>query len=223
MAAKMKHMVTNFSKLDKFEGFDFRRWEIKMNFLFSTMSMVCVLNTPIPDDGDDAIVEQIRRMKKWENDDYICCAIILNGMSDFLFNIYQNVESGKELWDSLEFQAYLKHKKEELTLVELGNHLRIEESLRVQDSDKPKGNNVAGPSVVNMVEHNNSIRYNDNKSTRRHQDTKTDPKKNSKVTCWKCGKPGHLKKDCKGGKLSNKANSLGTDGSVNGSSNSLKG
>nr|GFA25025.1 zinc finger, CCHC-type [Tanacetum cinerariifolium] len=51
---------------------------------------------------------------------------------------------------------------EELTLVELGSHLRIEESLRAQDNDKPKGNNVAGPSIVNMVEHNNSSRYNDN-------------------------------------------------------------
>nr|GEU45474.1 zinc finger, CCHC-type [Tanacetum cinerariifolium] len=37
-----------------------------------------------------------------------------------------------------------------LILNELGNHLRIEKSLGVQDSDKPKGNNVAGPSVVNM-------------------------------------------------------------------------
>ncbi|GKF28151.1 hypothetical protein Tco_0094493 [Tanacetum coccineum] len=35
--------------------------------------------------------------------------------------------------------------KEELTLVELGSHLRIKESLRMQDSDKPKSNNVAGP------------------------------------------------------------------------------
>ncbi|GJR22036.1 hypothetical protein Tco_0970563, partial [Tanacetum coccineum] len=57
----------------------------------------------------------------------------------------------------------LKHKKDELTLIELGSHLRIDKSLRVQDSDKPKGNNVVGPSVVNMVEHNNSIRYIDKK------------------------------------------------------------
>nr|GFC05166.1 zinc finger, CCHC-type [Tanacetum cinerariifolium] len=48
--------------------------------------------------------------------------------------------------------------KEELTLVELGSHLRTEESLRAQDNDKPNGNNVVGPSVVNMVEHNNSSR-----------------------------------------------------------------
>ncbi|GKA56499.1 hypothetical protein Tco_0755571 [Tanacetum coccineum] len=57
-----------------------------------------------------------------------------------------------------DFKHTLKHKKEESTLVELGSHIRIEESPMVQDSDKPKGNNVAGPSVVNMVENNNPIR-----------------------------------------------------------------
>ncbi|GJT33679.1 zinc finger, CCHC-type containing protein [Tanacetum coccineum] len=38
-----------------------------------------------------------------------------------------------------------------------------------------------------------------------------------------CGKPGHLKKDCKGGKAGNKANGSGTNGSVDGSTNLLKG
>ncbi|GJR53572.1 retrovirus-related pol polyprotein from transposon TNT 1-94 [Tanacetum coccineum] len=57
-----------------------------------------------------------------------------------------------------DFKHTLKHKKEESILVELGSHLRIEESLRVQDSDEPKGNNVVDPSVVNMMEHNNSTR-----------------------------------------------------------------
>ncbi|GJX97819.1 zinc finger, CCHC-type containing protein [Tanacetum coccineum] len=104
-----------------------------------------------------------------------------DGMSDPLFDIYQNVESKKELWDSLkakymvedasstkflvsciidklppswkDFKHTLKHNKEELTLVELGSHLRIEESLRAQDSDKPKGNNVVGPqlNIVNYI------------------------------------------------------------------------
>ncbi|GJY02505.1 hypothetical protein Tco_0360657 [Tanacetum coccineum] len=55
-----------------------------------------------------------------------------------------------------DFKHTLKHLKEELNLVELGSQLHIKESLKVQDSDKPKGNNVAGTSVVNMVEHNNS-------------------------------------------------------------------
>ncbi|GJS40803.1 zinc finger, CCHC-type containing protein [Tanacetum coccineum] len=93
-----------------------------------------------------------------------------------------------------DFKHTLKYLKEELTLVELGSHLRIKEFLRMQDSDKPKVNNVTGPSVVNMVEHNNSSRYSDNKG--------------------KCGKPGHLKKDCKGGKAGNKANDSGTNGAT---------
>ncbi|GJZ19192.1 zinc finger, CCHC-type containing protein [Tanacetum coccineum] len=122
-----------------------------------------------------------------------------------------------------DFKHTLKNLKEELTLVELGSHLRIEESFRMQDSDKPKGNNVVGHSVVNMVEHNNSPKYNDNKGKRKHHDnTRVDPNKKSKVTCWKCEKPGHLKKDCKGGKVGNKVNGSSTNGSVDGSNNSLK-
>nr|GEY57414.1 zinc finger, CCHC-type [Tanacetum cinerariifolium] len=95
---------------------------------------------------------------------------------------------------SKDFKHTLKHLKEELTLIELGSHLHTKESLRVKKSDKPKGNNVAGPLVVNMVEHNNSSRYNDNKGTRKHHDTIANPNKKPKVICWKCGKPGHLKR-----------------------------
>ncbi|GJZ14338.1 zinc finger, CCHC-type containing protein [Tanacetum coccineum] len=122
-----------------------------------------------------------------------------------------------------DFKHTLKHHKEELTLVELGSHLCIEESLRVQDNDKLKGNNVVGPSVVNMIEHNNSFKNNDNKGKRKYQDNKADPNKRSKVTCWKCGKPEHLKKDCKVRKVGNKANGSGINGLVDGSTNSLKG
>ncbi|GKA97324.1 zinc finger, CCHC-type containing protein, partial [Tanacetum coccineum] len=122
------------------------------------------------------------------------------------------------------FQAHLKHKKDELTLVELDNHLCIKESLKVQDNDKPKGNNVAGPSVVNMVEHNNSSRYNDNKGKCKHHDnTRDDLNKKAKPTCWKCGKSSHIKMDFKGFNVGNKANGSGIKGSVDGSSNSLKG
>ncbi|GJU84554.1 zinc finger, CCHC-type containing protein [Tanacetum coccineum] len=102
--AAMKHMTSNFAKLDKFEGVDFIRRQKKMHFLLSSMSVVYVLtNLILEDGGDDATVEQIKKRNK-----------------------------------TMEFL-------DELTLVELGSHLRIEESLRVQDSDKPKSNNVAGP------------------------------------------------------------------------------
>ncbi|GKC58002.1 zinc finger, CCHC-type containing protein [Tanacetum coccineum] len=60
--AAMKHMDSNFAKLDKFEGVDFKRWQKEMHFLLSSMSVVYVLTTPIPEyGGDDATVEQIKK------------------------------------------------------------------------------------------------------------------------------------------------------------------
>ncbi|GKD10885.1 hypothetical protein Tco_1190570 [Tanacetum coccineum] len=257
-AAAMKHMASNFSKLDKLQK--------KMHFLLSSMSVVFVLTTPIPEDGgDDATVEQIRKKAKWDNDDYVSRGLILNAedasSKKFLVSNFTNykmtdsrpvMEQYNELLGILgrftqhkmnmdeaiqvsciidklppswkDFKHTLKHLKKELTLVELGSHLRIEESFRMQDSDKSKGNNVAGPSVVKMVEHNNSSGYNDNKGKLKHHDnTRADPNKKSKVTCWKCEKPRHLNFFYKGVNVGNKANGSGTKGSVDGSSNSLKG
>nr|GEX85960.1 hypothetical protein [Tanacetum cinerariifolium] len=185
-AAAMKHMASNFAKLDKFEMVDFRRWQKTMHFLLSSTSVVYVLTNLIPEDGgDDATVEQIRKMVKWDNDDYVCRGLILNVLEQYneLFGILGRFTQHKMNMDEAiqvsciidklppswkDFKHTLKHLKEELTLVELDNHQRIEESLRVQDSDKPKGNNVASPAVVNMVEHNNSFGYNDNKGNKKY-------------------------------------------------------
>nr|GEZ07339.1 zinc finger, CCHC-type [Tanacetum cinerariifolium] len=92
----VKEMTMNFEKLDKFEGYEFRRWQKKMHFLLSTLKVICVLTTPMPELVEDATVEAIRIRAKWENDDYICRGHILNGMSDSLFDVYTNVESAKE-------------------------------------------------------------------------------------------------------------------------------
>ncbi|GJX77144.1 zinc finger, CCHC-type containing protein [Tanacetum coccineum] len=231
-AIAMKHMALNFSKLYKFEGMDFRRWHKKMHFLLSSMSVVYVLTTLIPEDGENATMEQIRKRNKWDNDDYVYRGLILNDASSkkFLVSNFTNykmtdsrlvMEQYNEL---LDFKHTLKHQKEELTRVKLGSHLCIEKSPRLQDNDKPKGNNVSDPSIVNMVEHNNYSRYTDNRSKHKHHDnTKADPNKKSKLACWKCRKPRHLKKDCKGGKVGNKANSSDTNGLADGSTNSLKG
>ncbi|GJX13039.1 zinc finger, CCHC-type containing protein [Tanacetum coccineum] len=207
-AAAMKHMASNFAKLCKFEGVDFRRWQKKMHFLLSSMSVVYVLTTPMPEyGGDNPTVEQVRKRTNWDNDDYVCRGLILNGMSDPLFDIYQNIESSKELWNSLE----AKYMAEDAS------------SKKFLDSDKPNSNNVASPSFVNMVEHNNFSRYNDNKGKRKHHDnTRADPNKKDKSTCWKCGKTSHIKRDCKGANVGNKDNGSCTKGSVDGSYNSLK-
>ncbi|GJW95472.1 hypothetical protein Tco_0175144 [Tanacetum coccineum] len=209
-AAAMKHMASNFAKLDKFEGVDFRRWQKKMHFLLSIISVVYVLTTPILEDGsDDATIEQIMKRAKmlnlpknyeilWRPNIWLRMHQVLEQYNELLGILGRFTQHKMNMDEAIQvsciidklppswkdFKHTLKHLKEELTLVELGNQLRIKESLRVQDSDKPKDNNVVGPSVVNMVEHNNPSRYNDNKGKRKHHDnTRADPNKKAKPTC----------------------------------------
>ncbi|GJX45341.1 zinc finger, CCHC-type containing protein [Tanacetum coccineum] len=278
----VKDMTTNFGKLDKFEGHDFRRWQKKMHFLLTTLKVVYVLTTPMPELMEDATVEAIRIRAKWENDDYICRGHILNGMSDSLFDVYTNVESAKELWDSLEskymaedssskkflvsnfnnykmvdsrpvmeqynellrilgqytqhglkmdesisvssiidklppswkdFKHTLKHGKDDLSLVQLGSHLRIEESLRAQESDKGKGKEVVGPSVNMMEEGGKNKNNKQNKGKKRgfkDNNGGSGSNKKPKLECWKCGKTGHFKRDCRSGNKKNNASASGS-------------
>ncbi|GKB83246.1 zinc finger, CCHC-type containing protein, partial [Tanacetum coccineum] len=160
----VKEMTTNFGKLDKFEGHDFRRWQKKMHFLLTTL---------------------------------------------------KNVESAKEVWDSLKskymaedasrFQTHLKHGKDDLFLVQLGSHLHIEESLRALDNDKGKGKEVDGPSV-NMTEegkNKNNKQNNGKKRGFKENNRGSSSNKKPKLECWKCGKICHFKRDCRSGKKNN--------------------
>ncbi|CAM8962430.1 unnamed protein product [Rhodiola kirilowii] len=101
-AASVREMIANFGKLEKFERVNFRRWQKKMHFLLTSLKVVHVLSTPMPAADDNDPIDAIRKRSKWENDDYICRGHILNGMANNLFDVYQNVESAKELWDALE-------------------------------------------------------------------------------------------------------------------------
>ncbi|GKE01014.1 hypothetical protein Tco_1388997, partial [Tanacetum coccineum] len=130
----------------------------------TAMSVVYVLTIPIPKDGgDDLTMKQIRKRNMWDNDDYVYRGLILkeakylakdasnkkftqNKMNmDEAIQVSCIIDKLSPSWK--DFKHTLKHKKEELTLVELGSHLRIEESLKVQDNEKPKGSNVAGPYI----------------------------------------------------------------------------
>ncbi|GJT36034.1 hypothetical protein Tco_0926453 [Tanacetum coccineum] len=133
----VKDMTTNFGKLDKFEGHDFRRI------------------------GDDDVI-RVDDVEGGLCVDYTDTGIVGRCYSG------SNDNNAKELWDSLEskymaddasskkfllpsswkdFKHTLKHGKDDLSLVQLGSHLRIEEYIRAQESDKGKGNEVGGPSV----------------------------------------------------------------------------
>ncbi|GJS58360.1 hypothetical protein Tco_0653144 [Tanacetum coccineum] len=53
----VKDMTAKFRKLDKFEEYDFRRWQKKLHFLLTTLKVVYVLSTPLPEFMDDETLE----------------------------------------------------------------------------------------------------------------------------------------------------------------------
>ncbi|GJY49112.1 hypothetical protein Tco_0439068 [Tanacetum coccineum] len=127
MGGTVNDMIVKFRKLDKFEGNDFRRWQKKMYFLLTTLKVVYVLSTPMPALVEDETLEQTRKRCKWENDNYICRGHILNGMSDALFDVYQNVSSAKELWDQLESKYMVEDASRQFTQ----HGLNMDESISV--------------------------------------------------------------------------------------------
>ncbi|CAM8922385.1 unnamed protein product [Rhodiola kirilowii] len=241
-----------------------------MHFLLTNLKVVYVLSTPCPEVGDDALVVAFRDRSRWENDDYIARGYILNGMSDPLFDLYQNVESAKELWDTLEskymaeeassvkflvsnfnnykmadsrpvmeqfheihrilgqfaqqnlkmdeaisvssiidklpsawkdFRCTLKHKKEDMSLVELAKELRMEEELRVREKDTMEvDTNLPKVNVLDT----SSQRMNKKKGKKRPNEyaskgpNKKHPSKGN--VCWICRKAGHFKRDGRVGK-----------------------
>ena len=89
-------------KLEQFDGGNFRHWKKKMHFLLTTLNVAYVLKTPYLEEQENETLAHTQERTKWENDDYICKGHILNALADSLFDIYQLVETAKELWDTLE-------------------------------------------------------------------------------------------------------------------------
>ena len=94
----VKELTSNFMKLDKVLGVEFRRWKKKMLILLTSLNVGNVISTLKPKEKEYETLEEARKRNKWENDDFICRGHILNVMCDSLFDIYQFHESAKILW-----------------------------------------------------------------------------------------------------------------------------
>ncbi|GKE46299.1 zinc finger, CCHC-type containing protein [Tanacetum coccineum] len=216
IGSTVKDMTTNFGKIDKFKGHDFRRWQKKMHFLLTTLKVVYVLTTPMSELMEDDTVEVIRRRAKWENDDYVCRWHILNGMSDPLFDIYQNVESAKELWDSLESKYMAEDASSKKILGQYTQHgLKMDESISVssvidklplswKDIKHTLKHGKNDLSLVQLEGKNKNNKQNKGKKRGfKENNSGSSSNKKPKLECWKCGKTGHFKRDCRGGNKKN--------------------
>jgi len=81
--------------------------------------------------------------------------------------------------------------------------LRIEESLRAQEGEKPK-NNEAGTSSINMMEEGVSSKNKNKRKRSFNNNTYNGSNKKFKSICWNCNRPGNLSRDFRAGKDKNK-------------------
>ncbi|XP_021740889.1 uncharacterized protein LOC110707191 [Chenopodium quinoa] len=131
--SSVKDLTTNFVKLKKFDGVEFRRWKKKMYFLLTSLKVAYVISTPRPLEHENETMEDVREKSKWDNDDFICRGHILNGMEDDLFDVYQHVESAKELWESLESKYMAEDASSKKFLVSNFNDFKFVEGRLIMD------------------------------------------------------------------------------------------
>ncbi|ESQ46987.1 hypothetical protein EUTSA_v10028152mg, partial [Eutrema salsugineum] len=88
---------------DKFDGSNFKMWRKKMFFYLATLKLEKYTREEksiLSSDNDDAYA--LASKLAWEHRDFLCKGYIQSRLADALFNVYSNVETSKELWDSLD-------------------------------------------------------------------------------------------------------------------------
>ena len=89
-------------KPEKFTGLDFKRWQQKMLFYLTTLNLPKVLHEDAPTlkegETDKQIVETI---EAWKHSNFLCKNYILNWLNNTMYNVYSQVKTAKELWESL--------------------------------------------------------------------------------------------------------------------------
>ncbi|GJY14222.1 zinc finger, CCHC-type containing protein [Tanacetum coccineum] len=80
-----------------------------------------------------------------------------------------------------DFKHTLKHNKDELLLVQLGSHFRIEETLRAKESGKEKCKEIAGSSSVNMIEDGKNKNNNKNNKEKKRKNDGNNDESNKKT------------------------------------------
>uniref|UniRef100_A0A2N9HKM3 Retrovirus-related Pol polyprotein from transposon TNT 1-94-like beta-barrel domain-containing protein n=1 Tax=Fagus sylvatica TaxID=28930 RepID=A0A2N9HKM3_FAGSY len=175
MAYKM--MNQDYVKLDKFDSSNFICWQDKMKFLLTALKIFYVMDpnlqlipNPTPKDTEQLKEQRIKR----EEDKLVCRGHIRNTLSDRLYDLFTTMSSPKEIWKALEtkykmkkqelfqvgaiiaklppswnnYRKKLLHMAEELTLEQIGTHLRIEEESRIRED---KELNTSEANVVDEI------------------------------------------------------------------------
>ena len=92
-------------RLNQFDGTNYTRWKDKMKFLLSTVKVFYVLDanlSPLPAATPEDTEEQKAERGTRENDELTCRGLILNSLTDRLYDLYSPLQTPLEIWTALE-------------------------------------------------------------------------------------------------------------------------
>ncbi|XP_016549766.2 uncharacterized protein LOC107849719 [Capsicum annuum] len=95
--------MTLAEKPKKFAGINFKRWQQKMFFYFTTLCLQRFTFEEAPEvpEGTSA-QERFVIVEVWKKLDFLSRNYILNGLQDEIYNVYSGMKTSKELWGALE-------------------------------------------------------------------------------------------------------------------------
>ena len=100
-------------KLNQFDGTNYTRWKDKMKFLLTTLKVYYVLDPNLqslpaatPEDTEELKAERKNR----EEDEVTCRGLILNSLTDRLYDLYSPYQTPKEIWNAVDTK-YQNEKK----------------------------------------------------------------------------------------------------------------
>ncbi|XP_077221972.1 uncharacterized protein LOC143855794 [Tasmannia lanceolata] len=102
----MERIVKDNVHIDKLEGIDLKLWRRKLLFIFHTLDIAYVVDKepPVVDvtASDDDRKNQQESLDKYNKANFIAREMILNNLSKRLFQVFEDINSAKELWELLD-------------------------------------------------------------------------------------------------------------------------
>lgn len=97
----MKMVGQDALKLDRMDGMSFIRRREKMKLLLTAHNMYYVL------EEDNRMIAEIDQaeVRKRAHDDMLCRGYILTTLTDRLYDLYEPLQSAKEVWDALMYNT----------------------------------------------------------------------------------------------------------------------
>ena len=95
--------VSHGEKPKKFNGIEFKRWQQKMLFYFTTLNLAHFLQEDAPTLKENETDRQVVAVvDAWKHADFLCHNYLLNGLDNTLYNVYCAFNTVRELWESLD-------------------------------------------------------------------------------------------------------------------------